>query len=30
VVGGTTVNHPSDKTGPRKVSDALLIVPRQR
>jgi hypothetical protein len=30
VVDGTTVNHPSDKTGPRKVSDALLIVPRQR
>jgi hypothetical protein len=30
VVNGTVVNHPSDKTGPRKVSDALLIVPRQR
>jgi len=30
VVGGTIVNHPSDKTGPRKVSDALLVVPRQR
>jgi hypothetical protein len=30
VVGGKVVNHPSDKTGPRKVSDALLIVPRQR
>ena len=30
VVGGAVVNHPSDKTGPRKVSDALLIVPRQR
>jgi len=30
VVGGVVVNHPSDKTGPRKVSDALLVVPRQR
>jgi hypothetical protein len=30
VVGGTVVNHPSDKAGPRKVSDALLIVPRRR
>jgi len=30
VVGGMVVNHPSDKTGPRKVSDALLVVPRQR
>lgn len=30
VVGGTIVNHPSDKTGPRKVSDALLVVPRVR
>lgn len=30
VVGGMVVNHPSDKTGPRKVSDALLVVPRER
>jgi hypothetical protein len=30
VVAGTIVNHPSDRPGPRKVSDALLIVPRQR
>jgi hypothetical protein len=30
VVGGAVVNHPSDKAGPRRVSDALLIVPRQR
>lgn len=30
VVGGTIVNHPSDKAGPRRVSDALLIVPRGR
>ena len=30
VTGGTIVNHPSDKTGPRKVSDALVIMPRVR
>jgi exopolysaccharide biosynthesis protein len=28
VVRGAVVNHPSDPTGPRKVSDALLVVPR--
>ncbi|MCX6544958.1 MAG: phosphodiester glycosidase family protein [Acidobacteria bacterium] len=30
VAGGTVVNHPSDRTGPRKVSDALLVVARGR
>jgi hypothetical protein len=30
VVGGTIVNHPSDQAGPRKVSDALIVVPRKR
>ncbi len=29
VVRGRIVNHPSDKTGPRKISDALLIVGRK-
>jgi exopolysaccharide biosynthesis protein len=29
VVGGTIVNHPSDETGPRKVSDAILVLPRR-
>ena len=28
VVRDGVVNHPSDMTGPRKVSDALLVVPR--
>ncbi len=28
VVKGAIVNHPSDATGPRKVSDALLVVAR--
>ena len=28
VVRGAIVNHPSDPTGPRKVSDALLVLPR--
>lgn len=28
VVKGAVVNHPSDPTGPRKVSDALLVVNR--
>ena len=28
VVNGTTVNHPSDKTGPRKVSDGIVVVRR--
>ena len=28
VVRGAVVNHPSDPTGPRKVSDALLVVER--
>jgi exopolysaccharide biosynthesis protein len=27
-VDGRIVNHPSDPTGPRKVSDAILVVPR--
>jgi exopolysaccharide biosynthesis protein len=30
VVGGRIVNHPSDATGPRPVSDALLVLPRHR
>jgi hypothetical protein len=30
VVGGRVVNHPSDKTGPRKVSDGLVVVPKSR
>lgn len=29
VAGGTIVNHPSDAAGPRKVSDAILVVPRK-
>ncbi len=29
-VGGQIVNHPSDPQGPRKVSDAILVVPRGR
>lgn len=29
VAGGTIVNHPSDETGPRKVSDAILVLPRR-
>jgi hypothetical protein len=28
VVQGKIVNHPSDAAGPRKVSDALLVLPR--
>jgi exopolysaccharide biosynthesis protein len=28
VVRGAVVNHPSDPTGPRKVSDALLVFAR--
>ena len=28
VVRGAIVNHPSDETGPRKVSDAILVFPR--
>ena len=28
VVRGTIVNHPSDRTGPRKVSDSLLVFAR--
>jgi exopolysaccharide biosynthesis protein len=28
VVRGEVVNRPSDPTGPRPVSDALLVVPR--
>ena len=30
VVGNRIVNHPSDAAGPRPVSDALLVLPRQR
>jgi exopolysaccharide biosynthesis protein len=30
VVNGRIVNHPSDPTGPRPVSDALLVLPRKR
>lgn len=29
VVQGFVVNHPSDDTGPRKVSDAILVFPRR-
>jgi exopolysaccharide biosynthesis protein len=29
VVQGFIVNHPSDDTGPRKVSDAILVFPRR-
>lgn len=29
VVQGYIVNHPSDETGPRKVSDAILVFPRR-
>jgi exopolysaccharide biosynthesis protein len=29
VVQGHIVNHPSDETGPRKVSDAILVFPRR-
>lgn len=29
-VNGKIVNHPSDAGGPRKVSDAILVVPRRR
>lgn len=29
VAGGRIVNHPSDATGPRPVSDALLVLPRK-
>ena len=28
VIAGNVVNHPSDPTGPRTVSDVLLVVPR--
>ncbi len=30
VVRGNVVNHPSDQTGPRKVSDAILVFARKR
>lgn len=30
VVKGNVVNHPSDAAGPRPVSDAVLVLPRQR
>jgi exopolysaccharide biosynthesis protein len=30
VAGGRIVNHPSDPTGPRPVSDALLVLPRKK
>ena len=29
-VGGRIANHPSDPGGPRKVGDAILVVPRRR
>ena len=29
VVRGTVVNHPSDPTGPRPVSDAIVVLPRK-
>ena len=29
VIRGAVVNHPSDQTGPRKVSDAIVVVPRK-
>jgi exopolysaccharide biosynthesis protein len=29
IVQGHIVNHPSDETGPRKVSDAILVFPRR-
>lgn len=29
IVQGYIVNHPSDETGPRKVSDAILVFPRR-
>jgi exopolysaccharide biosynthesis protein len=29
VVKGKIVNHPSDSTGPRKVSDALIVTKRE-
>jgi hypothetical protein len=29
VVRGTVVNQPSDETGPRKVSDAIVVLPRK-
>jgi exopolysaccharide biosynthesis protein len=29
VQGGWIVNHPSDDTGPRKVSDAVIVLPRK-
>jgi len=29
VVRGFVVNHPSDDTGPRKVSDAILVFARK-
>jgi phosphodiester glycosidase len=30
VVRGQVVNHPSDEAGPRKVSDAIVVVPRKQ
>jgi exopolysaccharide biosynthesis protein len=29
-VGGKIVNHPSDKEGERRVSDAILVFPRKK
>jgi exopolysaccharide biosynthesis protein len=29
VIGGAIVNHPSDQTGPRPVSDAIVVLPRK-
>jgi exopolysaccharide biosynthesis protein len=28
-VAGKIINHPSDLTGPRPVSDAILVIPRR-
>jgi exopolysaccharide biosynthesis protein len=29
VVNGAVVNHPSDATGPRRVSDGIIVTSRQ-
>jgi len=29
-LNGKVVNHPSDKEGERKVSDALIVTPRKK
>ena len=30
VAKGAVINHPSDPGGPRKVSDAILVLPASR